>query len=223
MEQMDVTAILADMAYFTGVQAARLAQLAKSCRLIRLDAGETVFLESDPAQGLYGMVAGRVKAVRYSPQGREFVIREFEPPETFNEVGALDGGTNPATAVAAVNGTQVLLVPGEPIRRLAQEHPDLDVKLLQALTRKMRFAMQKMDQLALLEVKERLVIYLLEHDDAHDAVGRTSQEELAAQLGTVRQVLGRALAELQRCGAVQVGRGRIQVIDREALKGHLPA
>jgi len=203
--------------YFTALPPDEVERLAASARLIAAANGEVLFREGEPAQGLYWLRSGRVKVVRYSPEGRQLIVREFRPGETFNEVGALDASENAATAVAGEEGTEALLIPGERIRGLAQRYPELDAAMMQAMACKLRFAMSRMNQLALLDVKARLAACLLERADEEGRVSGVTQEELAAELGTVRQVLGRTLAELQRAGIVEVKRGSIRILDREAL------
>lgn len=147
-------------------------------------------------------------------------MREFNPGETFNEVGALDDVTNAATAVACHPETTVIVIPGEQVRRLADKYPALSQAMMLEMARKLRYAMDRANRLGLMDVKARLCARLLEAADGHGTL-RTSQTRLAEELGTVRQVVGRALNELQRAGIVATGRGGIKVLDRNALKGML--
>lgn len=206
------------VSYFAILPPGEIERLAESSRLLRLDANETLFREGEPALGLYCLRRGRVKVVRYSPDGRQLIVREFRPGETFNEVGALDASDNAATAIAAEKDTEVVLVPGELVRALARKYPELDSAMMTAMAGKLRFAMGRMNELALMDVKARLAAHLLEHADESGSISGITHEELAARLGTVRQVLGRTLGELQKAGAVRVRRGSIQIVDRTILE-----
>lgn len=211
-------ALLRDISYFEALPTDELEQVARVSRVITLESGEALFHEGDPAEGLYLVVRGGVRAVRYSPEGRQLIVREFHPGETFNEVGALDGSENAATAITTANPTEVLIVPGEKMRQLTREYPDFGQQVMRAMAEKLRYAMGKVNRLALMVVKARLASHLLESATDTGVLKGISQEELAAQLGTVRQVLGRALSEMQKAGIVEVGRGFIRIIDRDALE-----
>jgi len=207
--------------YFAELPDHEIGRLAQSARLIKVGDGEVLFREGEPALGLYYLRRGRIKAVRYSPEGRQLIVREFRAGETFNEVGALDASENAATALCGEDGTEVLLIPGALIRDLARRYPELDAAMMQSMAQKLRFAMARMNELALLDVKARLAAYLLEQADEQGWIRDITHEELAARLGTVRQVLGRSLGELQRAGAVEVRRGSIRILDRGALEAIL--
>ena len=214
----DLSGVIQKISYFEELPPEELRRLTAASRVISVDAGEAVFYEGEPAAGLYYVWRGSVKVLRYSPEGRQLIVREFRPGETFNEVGALDGTENAATAIAGKKETQVILIAGDVIRDLIGRYPAVGSKMVRAMAQKLRFAMQKVNSLALMDVKARLAVHLLENADDAGVLKGISHEELAAQLGTVRQVLGRALGELQRAGAVDVKRGMIRVLDREALE-----
>ncbi len=212
--------IVKGISYFAGLPEHEIARLASSTRRVSLDSGETLFHEGEPADGMYYVCRGRVKIVRFSPEGRQLIVREFRTGETFNEVGALDSSENAATAIAEERDTLIVLVPGEVIRDLAHRYPGLSAEMVREMAEKLRFAMGKMNSLALLDVKSRLAAYLVEAAGETGVLEGVSHEELAAHLGTVRQVLSRALGELQRTGAVEVRRGSIRIVDVNRLLEH---
>lgn len=210
--------IIGGISYFKPLPLTEIQTLARQVRHWRGGDGEVLFTEGEPAAGLYYLIRGRVHVVRHSPEGRQLIVRQFHPGDTFNEVGALDGTTNAATAVAAAADTEVLLIPGHLVRDLAARYPTLGTEMMQEMARKLRFAMTRINRLGLMDVKARLCAWLLDYVDESGFIADISQEELAAQLGTVRQVIGRALGELRREGVVEVGRGFIRIIDKDALK-----
>lgn len=204
--------------YFSTLPEEEIVRLTARAKLVSYDAQTTLFHEGEPALGLYCLLKGRVKVVRFSPEGRQLIIREFRPLDTFNEVGALDAAPNAATAIADMDDTQVLLIPGDVVRELAARYPDLGNEMMKAMAKKLRFAMTRVNRLALMDVKERLCAWLLDTIDESLTVRGISQEDLAARLGTVRQVLGRALADLREAGLVEVGRGTIRVLDADGIQ-----
>lgn len=210
--------IIGRIGYFEALPFDEIEVLAKRSRFWHGTEEAILFSEGDPAAGLYYVVHGSVSVVRYSPEGRRLIVREFQPGETFNEVGALDGGENVATAMAARDDTLTLLVPGDVVRDLVARYPTLSNEMMQEMARKLRFAMTRVGRLGLMDVRARLSAWLLEHVGEDGTLRGVSQEQLAERLGTVRQVIGRALAELRDEGIIVAGRGFIQVLDKERLK-----
>lgn len=210
--------IIGRIPYFRELPAEEIEVLAQRARLWHGAEDAVLFAEGDTAAGLYYVVNGSVKVVRHSAEGRRLIVREFQPGETLNEVGALDGNENVATAIAGHRDTLALLIPGELVRELAARYPALSNEMMQEMARKLRFAMTRVGRLGLMDVKARLCAWLLDNMDEQNTLRGLPQEHVAEQLGTVRQVIGRALAELRDAGIVDVGRGFIKVIDKERLR-----
>lgn len=210
-------AVLAQIPYFEPVPAAERRQLAAAAVWRRHEPGHVVFRQGEPAEGLHCVVRGRIKAVRYSPAGRELIIRFFSPFETFGEVGALEGGQNPSWAIAA-EPSKTLLLPTASLSPVLRRYPEVAARLMHAMAHKLRYAMNRFAEVSLYDVKSRVAAFLLAQRESGQAVCRLTQDELAAMLGTVRQVLGRALSDLQEAGAIRLRRGAIEVVDPEALR-----
>lgn len=217
MSSREWEAFLRTIPYFETLAPEEVEALASRAQVRSVAQGGIVFSQGQPAAGLWCVVSGRVKAVRYSPTGRELTIKFFEPGETFGEVGALEGGENPSTAIA-VTDSRVLLIPREVLAPLLRQHPEVDTRIMAAMAQKLRFAMNRFEQATLYDVKTRVAAFLLAQWRAGRPVCRLSQEELASMLGTVRQVLGRALGELQEAGAVRLRRGAVEVVRPELLE-----
>lgn len=217
-EGAPVEELIRRIPYFETLPADEMGALAARSVLHSYSQDSTIFAQGQPAAGLYCVVRGRVKAVRFSPQGRELIIRFFVPFETFGEVGALEGGENPSTAIAAED-SEILLIPREALAPVLRRHPEVDTRIMTAMAQKLRFAMNRFEQVTLYDVKSRVAAFLLAQWQSGNATCRLSQDELASMLGTVRQVVGRALAELQASGAIKVRRGAIQVLRPSVLQG----
>jgi len=144
------------------------------------------------------------------------------PGGTFNDVPALDGGPNPASA-AAVTDVLLWIIPRADLRRLAHAYPELAWALIESIARRTRHLVAMVEDLALRSVKARLAKLLLAK--AEEVAGlpeiqrdqMVSQAEMAAQLGTVREMIGRALRELSDEGLITFDRHRIVITDRDSL------
>src|SRR5690606_328097 len=141
------------------------------------------------------------------------------PGDTFNDVAALDGGTNPATAIA-FSTTHLWRVTREDLRSVTLRHPDLAWALIESLARRARFLVASVQNLAMRDVRGRLAKLLLEQAEAAER-GEIpvplTQEEMANRLGTVREVVGRTLRALAGDEIIAMERQHIVVVDRARL------
>jgi CRP/FNR family transcriptional regulator len=185
----------------------------------RYQAGATLFVEGEPVAGLFLIEEGSVKIVRFTKEGREHTLHVFQRGDTFNDVPALDGGPNPATAIAFTD-VVVWRITRHDLHQLAQRYPALAWALLESIARRTRYLVNLVQDLSARNVKARLARLLLEQAQAGE--GQTggqllTQEEMASRLGTVREVVGRALRNLVASGIIGFDRHRIVILDLERL------
>lgn len=196
-----------------------LEALAAVASPLNFDAGEMIFLQGDPGSGLYVVEAGEVKISRLSRDGREQILHIVRSGETFNDIAALDGGPNPATATART-ACLVWLIRREALKRVVTQYPDLAWALIESAARRARYLLGLVEDLGMRSVRGRLARLLLAEARAYEAgaIPRLlTQEEMAARLGTVREVVGRALRSLAADGIIAFDRHRIVILDPERL------
>jgi CRP/FNR family transcriptional regulator len=187
--------------------------------------GQMVILEGEPCQAVYFVAQGVVRTHRLSPEGREYVLAYLGPGEPFNLVPALDGGPNLAS-VDAVTETRLYIIPCELFQRIMRDHPEVAQAVTERLAAEVRRLSDEVENLALHTVRTRLARFLLAHASAElgevvdgaQPPKRWTQEEVAAQIGTVRDVVGRTLRTFAADGLIRRERGRIVVVDRESLE-----
>ncbi len=182
-------------------------------------AGAVIFVQDEEARGLFFIETGEVKISRISKEGREHILHVLRPGDTFNDVAAMDGGPNPATATARTD-VAVWCVCRDDLRRMAIAHPALAWALVENLARRARYLMGVVEDLGMRSVRGRLANLLLSEARAHQigAVPRLlSQEEMASRVGTVREVVGRALRGMAIDGIIEFDRHRIVILDEERL------
>ncbi len=193
----------------------------------RYERGEIILLEGEHGGALYFVREGLVKIFKTSPEGKEQVLRLIASGHTFNDVPALDDGPNPASA-AAMEPSVVYLIEGTALRRLMVERPAVAAATVKTLAVALRHLVALVEDLSFRRVTARVAKILLEQEkqeEAQDAQQakqppshRLTQQEMAAMAGTAREVVGRALKELEAAGAIQLRRGHIRVISRERLR-----
>jgi len=182
-------------------------------------AGETIFGEGESSQGLYWLQSGTLKAVKYSTSGREQILHLIKPGETFNEVGSFTALPNPASMIALVP-SQVWHIPGDAIRHMIQQDPKFAQLIIDVLSERLRYSVTLVEDLSLRPVINRLSRLILDEADG-DTLFRPAwytQDELAARLGTVADVIQRSLRKLETDNLIEVERQQIRIIDRDELE-----
>jgi CRP-like cAMP-binding protein len=201
--------------YFKMLGLEDLARLARTVIERRFEKDEVIFLEGEPCQGLYIVREGSVKIYKLSPEGREQILNYIKPDDSFNEVAVFDGGANPANVVAAET-CSLWIVPRSAIVELIQARPEVALAVIQNLGARLRHLVGLVEDLSLRQVSGRLAKLLLETEGAD---GRAlTQQEMAARLGTVREIIGRSLRQLETRGLIKTERGRIVILDRHELE-----
>lgn len=206
--------------YFQGLSEASLDELANSTTLRHYERGEVVFWEGDACLGLHIIQDGSLKLFRISPQGRQYIVRVLQEGDTCNEVPVFDGGTNPVN-VEALEPTTVWVVDSNAVQTLMRKDPEFMQKTVQNLARMMRHLVRAVSEMAFFQVTHRLarLIGEIPGEELRGETGaRWTQDQLAARLGTVREVVARSLRELERSGAIEVENRRILIKDDEVLQ-----
>ena len=208
---------LAKLPFFSRLGDDALLEIASHIHERTFSPGQVVLLEGEPCQAVYFVAQGVVRAHRLSPEGREHVLAYLGPGEPFSLVPALDGGPHLA-AVDAVTDTTLYTIPCERFQRIMRDHPEVALAVMEHLAAEVRRLSDMVEDLALHTVRTRLARFLLSQADGTQPSIRWTQEEVAAQIGTVRDVVGRALRAFADDGLIRRERGRLVVMDRAGLE-----
>src|SRR5581483_9555162 len=163
-------------------------------------------LENDPCPGLYLVESGRVKVFRTSTDGREQVLMIVGPGGAFNDVPVFDGGPN-AAAAAALERCSVYLIPSEHVLGALKAHPDAALAVAREFAGQLRALASLVEDLSFRHVTSRVAKLLLEYAEQPgkpSVPARLTQQEIASMVGSVREVVGRSLAALEREGAIRL-------------------
>lgn len=212
--------ILTKNMFFQGLGEKSLDELSVRTNLRQFERGEPLFWEADACAGLHILETGSVKLFRVSPQGRQHILRVVQEGETFNEVPVFDGGENPVNAEALESAT-AWVVDADAVRLLMKNDPEYALRIIQSLGKMLRHLVKMTSEMAFLQVTHRLA-RLIDEIPAHELSGesgaRWTQEQIAARLGTVREVVARSLRELERSGAILVENRRISIANHSVLQ-----
>lgn len=218
-QSQSILALLRSIPYFAELPEETLAELAAVAVRAEYRASEFIFWEGEPVQGLYIVASGTVRVSRHSAEGREHILHLLDRGETFNDVAALDGGPNPATTSAHTDAV-IYRIPRADLQRIAERYPRLAWALIESMARRARNLVMMVEDLAMRSVKGRLARLLLDQADANassEVQRMLTQEEMASRLGTVREMVGRALRSLAADEIIEFDRHRIVILDIDRL------
>ncbi len=182
-------------------------------------AGQIVFLEGEPSSGLYVVEQGWLKSVKISTTGREQVIRFVGPGEVFNDLGVFAAGPNRVT-VETLEDATLWIIERDSLLMLTERYPKLSKMIIQNLSMRVLHLMRLVEDLSLRSVQSRLARLLVEMGNS-DVLPRrrwSTQAEMAAHLGTVPDVLNRALRSLAEEGLIEIDRQKIEILNRQGLE-----
>jgi CRP/FNR family transcriptional regulator len=177
--------------------------------------GELLLVEGGEAGPLCFVQSGLVKIFKTSFDGKEQILRLVSSLQTFNDVPAIDGRPNPASA-AALQPSVIYQINHADMQRLIHSHPLVAEAVIQTLADALRHLVTLVEDLSFRHVTARVAKMLLSTRPLN--TGPLTQSEMAAMTGTVREVIGRALKELESVGAITLQHGHIQIIDSERLQ-----
>jgi CRP/FNR family cyclic AMP-dependent transcriptional regulator len=208
---------------FRGLSAATVQQICALANRRSYPEGAIVFSQGDSGDALYGVVTGRVRISASTRDGKEIFLNIMEPGDTFGEIALLDGKPRTATA-SATAVSELIIITREQFLALLQREPALSVHLLQLLCQRIRWTSGWAEDSALLAVPTRLARRLLSLAKLHgrntgNGVQLTiSQEEMGRFLGLSRQSVNQYLQEWKAQKWVDLGRGKVTVMDESALR-----
>lgn len=223
--------VLRRVALFADLSDTEIAFLAQRAVPRRFAAGELIFSEGDPCPGLFVVESGRVRIFKSSPSGREQVLAIEGPFSSIAELPVFDGGNFPAST-AALDEASLLFVSKQDFHSLCLVHPKVALKVLRVVGKRLRGLVSIIEELSFTTVRSRLISMLLRLARQHGkgAAGGgvritlpASNQELAAHIGTVRELVSRNLSRLQAEGLIRMDGRELIIPDVDALKAQLEA
>lgn len=185
-----------------------------------LPRGARLFGPGDPVQGYAIVLSGRVDVMLATASGREILIYSVIPGQSCiqSTLGLMGGDTAYSALAETTCETRLVLVPRALFTELLADSEGFRAVVFTAFAGRMRLMMEMLERLAFQTVEARLAEHLLRLEPEPGAPLRITQAELAAQLGTAREVVSRRLEGWARLGLVETGRGTVRLLDPAALR-----
>ncbi|MDX6691071.1 MAG: family transcriptional regulator, cyclic receptor protein [Solirubrobacteraceae bacterium] len=227
-EETEAAALLAQVPVFETLAPAQLTRVAAVAVPRSFAARHVIFREGDASDTCYIVRIGHARAIRAHGDGRTITLAHFGPGDIFGELAMFDDERRSAT-VETLERLEAIAVLGPDMRRLLREHPDIAVKLVISLGRRLREANERIARQSFQTVQSRvagvlgqLVVQAQGEGAAEgDVLVTVTQADVAKLAGSSRESASRFLAVLERAGIVTQGRGRLTVHDPDALQRYV--
>jgi CRP-like cAMP-binding protein len=224
----ETIALLHSVPLFVTLAEEDLAEVAAVTVPRHFDAGDVVFREGDHSSTCYVVRSGRVRAVRENSGRRTLTLATFGAGDIFGELAMFEDESRSAT-IEALEDTEVAAILGHDMRRLLRAHPEIAVKLLGALGRRLRETNERLARQSFQTVQSRVAAALAElvatarseGAGESDVLITATQTDLAQLAGSSRESASRFLATLERAGVITQGRGKLTVHNPGRLEGYV--
>jgi len=224
----DVAALLARVPVFETLEPSDVERVAEVAVPRSFEAHRVIFREGDQSDTCYIVGTGHARAIREHPDGRTISLAHFGPGDIFGELAMFDDERRSAT-VETLDAVEAIAILGADMRRLLREHPDIAVKLVISLGRRLRETNERLSRQSFQTVQSRVAEVLgqlceqarAEGAGERDVLVTTTQSDIAQLAGSSRESASRFLAVLERAGVLTQGRGRVTVHDPEALRRYV--
>ena len=222
------TKALTRVPIFSGLAENEVSFLSQRSVMRQYQAGEQIFGEGEPCQGLYVVETGRIKIFKTSTGGREQVLSIDGPGSSVAELPVFDGGSYPASA-AAVTDSVMVFVSRQDFQSLCMEYPSVALRVLKVVGSRLRRLVGIIEELSFTTVKHRLAALLLNMaKESGQKSGKSveftlpaTNQDLAAMIGTVRELVSRNLSRLQAEGIVSIDGRTVTIPDISKLEEEL--
>jgi CRP/FNR family transcriptional regulator len=213
---------------FSGLSDAEFAFLTARVLERKFSGGELIFSEGEPCAGLFVVQSGNIRIFKSSASGREQVLSIDGPGSSIAELPVFDGGAYPASA-QALDQTTLLFVSKQDFQALCLQHPQVALKVLRVVGARLRRLVGIIEELSFTTVRARLAALLVRLAKAEGKPGREGHsitlpahnQELAAQIGTVRELVSRNLSRFQSEGLIKMDGRDIIIPDLRKLEAIL--
>ena len=213
-------ALFARIPMFTGLAPEEVDILAQSAMEKQFQAGDILFHEGDSCEGLYLIGQGTVKIFKTSPSGRQITLGVQPAPSTVAEVPLFDGGAFPAS-VQAIDAVTALFIHKMAFHQICMQNPGVALKMLAVVGRRLRTLIGIIEGVTFGSIRQRIAQSIIQWSDqarADQFDMPSTHQELALNLGTVREVVSRNLSRFQAEGLLRVSRREIVLLNKDGLR-----
>jgi CRP/FNR family cyclic AMP-dependent transcriptional regulator len=223
MAQDENKAFLKRVALFSGLTDSQIERLAAGSVRRSFPKGRTIVAEGEPSQSLYVLLSGRAKVQRSDTEGKEVILAVLGPGECFGEMSLIDDAPRSASVIT-IESCDFMSINKESFKSILQSSPEICMRIMKGLVKRLREADRKIETLALLDVYGRVARVLLDFSEqvGNDRVVRNKlpRQEIAKMIGASREMVSRVMKGLEMEGyIVPMPEGKLML--REKLSNYL--
>jgi CRP-like cAMP-binding protein len=202
---------------FSALNESEISELAAISIVRRFSADEYVFFEGDDPDYFYVLGIGKIRVVKHSASGRDFVVAFFDAGEMFGEVAVFEGKQYPASAQAIVDAT-VVAIPNKEFLAFLGRRPQIALRIINVLGGRLRDAQSRLKDLAIERVEQRLANALFNLSSRLGATLPFTRQDIADMTGTTTETAIRTMGHFKERGIITTMRGKITIVDAEKLR-----
>lgn len=223
MAQDENKAFLKRVALFSGLTDTQIERLAAGSVRRSFPKGRTIVAEGEPSQSLYVLLSGRAKVQRSDTEGKEVILAVLGPGECFGEMSLIDDAPRSASVIT-IESCDFMSINKESFKTMMVSSPEISMRIMKGLVKRLREADKKIETLALLDVYGRVARVLLDFSEqvGMDRVVRSKlpRQEIAKMIGASREMVSRVMKGLEVEGyIVPMPEGKLML--REKLSTYL--
>jgi CRP/FNR family transcriptional regulator len=215
--EINPAAALAQNPFFEALPPDVLDAVVRRAVLRLYEKGAFIYVEGESSPGLYVVVSGTVRLFRTSEDGREQDLFHASASESLNDAAAFDGKPTIATA-QAIEPSVIMLIGGDSLAALMRDHHQIAVEVVRVMAGRLRDLARLAGDLSLRRVVSRMAGALLRFAGPREVAQLPTRNELAAIVGTVREVATRTLRQLETAGAIRLDGRSVSILDRGQLE-----
>jgi CRP/FNR family transcriptional regulator len=210
--------ILARLAFYQEAPPELQAIISRAARYVALAPGDILFNEGGPSNDFAAVGVGSIRVFRIGATGREITLYHVRSQESslVSMLAVLLGTAVMATGQAEV-ATEAVVLPASALRELVTTSEPMRRYIFETVTRGLIEVTTLLEDLAFRPMESRLAALLLQHFATADVIAMR-HEDIAAELGTAREVVSRLLENYARRGAINLSRGRVEMRDEAVLR-----
>jgi CRP-like cAMP-binding protein len=178
---------------------------------------EMIIWQGEDCKSVYFILSGQIEIFRLSPAGREQIFERLRAGETFNLVPAVQTTAMNPSNVRAIEPTELFILEKDALNELILRYPEIALRITRYLAQRLKYMTNLVEQLSLYTVQQRLASFLVQQADS-TLPGKWTQNEIAHRLGTVREVVSRALGSFSEEGLIRMEKNQVILLDRKQLK-----
>jgi CRP/FNR family transcriptional regulator len=204
--------------YFTGLEQPELESITKRMFEKKAVRGEILVFEGELADTLFFVIEGVVKVFKTSADGKEQILQIIRPGDSFNDVPVFTGDISLASA-EAMSDVLLYSLKKNDLADIIRENPRVSLNVIHVLSERVQRLVSLVEDLSFRHVTGRVAKVLLEYaGGGNDEKPRLTQQEMAAMIGTAREMVGRSLKTLEEEGTIRMERNRVIITNQETLR-----